>query len=307
MKKAIDAFATWVIGKGYTADPETTVILDHITGWGEDTFKSILWNAIVTKKIGGDCFVEIMRDPDSGTLVNLKVLDPGSIRIVADRKGMLKRYEQKRKTKDGENKKWKPGEILHLCNDRIADEIHGTSVVEACEDVILARNEAITDWKKVLRRNVNPLKIWYLDTDDTAKINAFTTKVENTVKDKENLIVPFLSVPKVEVVSAPLVAPLDWIKYMENFFYQAVGIPKIILGGSEEFTEASSKIAYLTFEQAYSKEQEELEADLWNQLQLRIKFNKPASLKSEMLSSEDKNTGQVGFQPNDTTIGSGKA
>ena len=93
---------------------------------------------------------------------------------------------------------------------------------------------------------------------------------------------------------------------MENFFYQAVGIPKVILGGSEEFTEASSKISYLTYEQIYTREITELESDLWNQLAIRLKFNKPASLKNEMLSSEDKNTGQTSFQPKDTEITGGR-
>ena len=307
LKKAMDALATWVLGKGYDTEPETEVILDNIKGWGEDTFKSVLWNMIVTKKVGGDAFAEIMRDPDTGTLINLKPLDPGIVRIVADRKGRIIRYELRSKTsKDALPEKFEPKEILHLCNDRIADEIHGTSVVEACEEVILARNESIADWKKVLRRNVNPLKIWYTDIDDPTKIATLITKIETTTKDKENIVIPASTVPKVDVITAPLVAPLDWIKYLENFFYQAVGIPKIILGGSEEFTEASSKIAYLTFEQVYAKEQEELEADIWNQLQLRIKFRKPASLMNELLSSDAKNTSQTGFQPNDVQAGNGQ-
>lgn len=308
LKKAIDALAVWVLGKGYDADPETTVILDHITGWGEDTFKAILWNMLVTKKIAGDAFAEIMRDPDTGTLVNIKVLDPGSIRIVANRKGIIKRYEQKTKTKDGATKKFQPVDILHLCNDRIADEIHGTSVVEACETIILIRNEAIDILKKSIRRNIYPLKIVHIDTDDQTKINALITKWENLHKDYEMLFVPFGTVPKIEIVQGTLNINdmIGWIKYLENFFYQAIGIPKIILGGSEEFTEASSKIAYLTFEQVYAREQEELQNDLWNQLQLRLTFRQPASLKNELLQSEQKNTGQVGFQPNDTMAGAGK-
>jgi hypothetical protein len=99
---------------------------------------------------------------------------------------------------------------------------------------------------------------------------------------------------------------LSWISYLENFFYQAVGIPKIILGGSQEFTEASSKVGYLTFEQVYMSEQRKLEQDLWNQIGIFVKFERPISLKDEMAQSEAKNTGQVGFQPNDTVAGSGK-
>jgi hypothetical protein len=37
--------AIWTVGKKIEADPETTVILDHISGWGKDTFRNILKNS----------------------------------------------------------------------------------------------------------------------------------------------------------------------------------------------------------------------------------------------------------------------
>lgn len=304
LKKAIDALATWTVGKGFTAGPEETVILEHITGWGEDTFNSVAWNLFVTKKIAGDSFAEIIRDEKSGELINLKPLDPGSIKIIADDKGIIKRYEQVNKTKLKSNtiQIFKPKEILHLCNDRIANEIHGTSVIEACEAVILARNQAMDDWKVVLHRNVNPLKLIYVDTDDQTKIDALQVKYEKMINLKEVMFVPKDTV-KVEIPPTQLQDSLSTIKYFEDFFYQTVGIPKVILGGSSEFTESSSKISYLTFEQIYTREQQEFIADLWNQLGMRIQLNSPVSLKNEMLSSESKNTGQVGFQPTEIMPG----
>ena len=305
-KTAINAFATWVIGKGWEADSRTKVILERIDGWGEDTFLSIIWNLLVTKKVGGDAFAEIIR-ADDGTLLNLKPLDPGSIRIVVNRQGRIKRYEQRTKTGSGKVsvRKFKPSEILHLCNDRIADEIHGTSITESVEWVILARNDAMSDWRKVLHRNVYPIRIIEVDEDDTTKLNTLKTQWKDAIKKGEVLILP-KGTAEVKDNSPIFQDPQGWIKYLENFFYQALGVPKVILGGSEEFTEASSKIGYLTFEQVYSREVSELIADLWNQLGIRIEINKPASLKNEMLSSEEKNTGQVGFQPNDVIAGVGK-
>jgi hypothetical protein len=306
LKKAIDALATWTLGQGYTADAETTVILDHITGWGEDTFNSVLWNLLVQKKVYGDAFAEIMRDEKTGIIINIKPLDPGTIKVIVNRQGKIKRYEQWNKV-GKENKlfeKFRPEEILHLVNDRIADEIHGVSVIEACEQTILARNEALSDWKTILHRNVVPLKIIYADTDDNGKLTELRDKLNTIVKDKEWIVVPEGSM-KVEIPTVPLQDPIQWIKYLEDFFPQAVGVPKVILGGSSEFTEASSKTAYLTFEQVYVREQTELAADLWNQIQLRVKFNKPVSLKNELLTSEAKNTGQTSFQPNEVGIGQG--
>src|SRR3990167_1957531 len=300
LKKAIDALAIWTSGKGHTTNTaREQVILESLIGWGEDTFESILNNLIVCKKVYGDAFAEIIRDED-GVLINIKVLDPAVIRIVVDKKGLIKRYEQYSKSdKTAKPTKFKPNEILHLCNDRIADEIHGVSSIEACQWVIDARNEAMTNHRKLLRRNL-ALGILYIDTEDTTKRNALMTQYQNAVNNGEVLVLP-KGVAELKDANITIQDPISWIRYLENFFYQALGIPKVILGGSEEFTEASSKIGYLTFEQVYSKEQRELEADLWNQIGIRIVFNKPASIKNELLQSEDKNTGQIGFQPKETT------
>ena len=86
LKKAMDALAIWVLGKGWDADPEITAVLENITGWREDTFNSIMWNMLVTKKINGDAYAEIIRDSESGELINIKPLDPASVRIVCDRR-----------------------------------------------------------------------------------------------------------------------------------------------------------------------------------------------------------------------------
>jgi len=299
LKSAVCALATWIVGKGYeTEDTGTQVILDHVTGWGEDTFNSIMWSMLVQKKIYGDSFAEIIRDPDKKTLINLKPLDPASIKIIADEFGIIKRYEQISKVPIEKGKtlqKFDPEEILHLCNERIADEIHGTSIIEACEWVILAKNEAMEDQKKLMHRNVKPIIFFKLDTDDQAKIDAFIVKMDNCVLKGENIYVPKGNV-EFEILSVPANATLNanpWIQYLDNFFYRAVGVPKVVLGGSEEFTEATSKIALVSFSQTYYREQTELIADLWNQIQLKIKLNQPVSIQNELLTDESKDANSM--------------
>jgi hypothetical protein len=300
LKKAVDALAMWVIGKGYNVFTDRDeVILDSLRGWGEDSFQSIVRNMLVTKKIQGDSFAEIIRDKETGTLINLKPISPERVRIIVGSNGLIKRYEVK--SKSGE---WKPlaqESMLHLCNDRVGDEIRGNSVIEACKWVIDARNEAMQDFRKVLHRNVIPVRIVEVDTDDTTKIAGFKTQYIKAAKDCEVLIIPRGTI-SMTADTIKIENPMVWIQYLENFFYQAVGIPKIILGGSEQFTEASSKVGYLTFEQVYMAEQSELEDDLKHQLGIEIKFNRPVSLKDEMQGSEEKNTGQVGFQPKESGI-----
>lgn len=306
IKKAIDGYATWILGKGFETDTRTQAIVENITGWGEDTFTSILWNALVTKKVGGDCFSEIIRNEETGTWINLKPLNPENMRIVANRKGIAIRYDYYRSTerKGTVYRSFKPNEILHLCNNRVTDEIHGVSDVEAVEWIVEAQEEAMKDYRRILHRN-GVARIIYVDTDDITKRNKLKTEWKDAIEKGDVMILP-KGTAEVKDTSVAIQDPLPWVKYLDNLFYMSIGVPRVILGGSEEFTEASSKIGYLTFEQIYLKEQKELEADLWNQLAIRIKFNKPASLKGELLESETKNTGQVGIQPSETEVGVGR-
>lgn len=297
LKKSIDALASWTTGKGYTTDPETTVILDHIQDNGSQSFIEVLNNLIICKKVYGAAFAEIIRDEKKNLLLNLKVLDPASMRIVTNKKGMIIRYEQTTKA-GGKPKVFKPKDILHLVNEKHADEVKGTSIIDACEWIILARNEALTDWKKVLHRNVVPLRIIEVDSDDTSKLNTLKTQYQEAISKGEVLVIPKGNVSIIE--SAPnLQDPLAWIQYLEQIFYFAVGVPKSVLGGSDTFTESSAKVSFISFEQVYTKEMNELEAALWNQLYLRIRFNRPPSLIESEALNEAKNTGQVGIQPNE--------
>jgi hypothetical protein len=304
LKQAIDALARWTAGKGWEADGRTTILLDRIKGWGEDSFQSIMTNMIKTKKIYGDAFSEIIRD-EEGTLINLKPLNPADIKIVTNKAGMIIRYDQVNRMEGKYNKRFTPDQILHLCNDRIAEEIHGISVIDACETVILARNEALTDYKKILHRNINPLVIYEIDTDQPSAVTAFKNQLGEMKENYEGLVVPKGNVD-ITIPSVPIQNPQQWIQYLENFFYQAVGVPKVILGGSQEYTEASSKVGYLTFEQVYMTEQTELEKDLKLQMGLEVKFNRPTSMKDDMQQNEAANTGQTNFQANDTQAGVGE-
>ncbi len=308
LKSAIDAKAKWTIGRGFTANDRDTVTLENIRGYREDTFNIILKNMIIAKQITGDSYAEIIRDRETGRLLNLKVLNSGAMRIVYNRQGTIEKYQYpkfKVEGKEQEFDEFEPQEILHFVNNRIENEIHGTSIIDSVESIILKRNEALDDYQKVLHRNVYPVKIWYLDTDDPTEIQKFIAKIELTTKDKENIFVPKGQV-EVDVSSiAPnsTLNPMPFITLLSNFFFQAVGIPQIVLGGSQEFTEATAKISYLAFQQSVEDEQREIEAQIWSQLAIRINLIFPASLENELLSDKAKDKTSGATQPNDTTVG----
>jgi len=306
LRSVIDAKATWTVGKGFSADEITTLVLDTIKGFGKDTFNTILENLCRDKEIYGDAFAEIIRDEEDN-LINLKPLDPATISIIVDGAGLVKRYEQNSKIKGKQPKKFTPDKILHFARNRVADEIHGISLIESLEWIILAKNEVQKMFRTVMQRHIKPVMIFHLDTDDATEIAAFKAKNDKAYADGENMYIPKdVVVPEVVAVSPnETLNPMAWLEYLNNQFYQTAGVPQIIIGGSGEFTEASAKIAYLAFEQNIREEQLYAEEQLLAQINVLIELELPASLENELLSDQNKD-GAQNFDPSETTAGQGQ-
>jgi hypothetical protein len=299
-KTAIDAKATWTLGAGFEADEQTLIAISMINGNGKDSFNSILKNMIKCKTISQDSFAEVIRDKD-GVLINLKPLDPSSMIIVQNGRGRIVRYEQRSKHSKA-NKRFSPEQVFHLSHERMADEVHGTRIIPSLEPLILMRNEAMNDWKKVLHRNVQPLWIFHLDTDDASQIASFKAKMDNARRDGENMYIPKGAVVP-ELVSTATNAslnPLAWINQLNDYFFQAVMVPQIIIGNAKEFTDASGKIVYLSYEQSVKAEQLYIEEQVLAQLNLEIQLTFPASLQNELISSRESDPNLQASQPNDT-------
>jgi len=299
LKIAVDTKANWVLGNGYEADNNTQLVLDRIRGNGKQTFNSILESMERTCYIGEDAYAEIITNED-GLVLNLKPLDPSTIKIVFNSKGRVLRYEQINMVTP--NKNFRPDQIFVLTHNRIADEVHGTSIIPAVEWVILARNEAMSDWRRVLHRNIDPLWVFHLDTDDTTKIAEFKTKMDSARGKGESMYIPKGAVVP-ELISTATnasLSPLAWIEQLNDYFYQAVGVPQIIVGNAKSFTDASGKIVYLAFEQRVRGRQKYVEEQILTQLNMQIELIFPASLENEALSDRPQEEPiQQPIEPND--------
>lgn len=314
LKAAIDTKVTWTIGAGIEGTEETIMLLDTIRGNGKDSFNNILKNQHRVSIIDGDSYAEIIRDND-GILANLKPLDPSKIKSIWSANGRIKRYEQEHSKKflwifKRRNTKFKPNEIFHLTKDRVGDEVHGTSVIDAVKWIIDARNEAMSDYKRVMHRNIDPLWIYHMDTDDVDEITEFKRKNDLARGKGENMYVPKgVVVPElVSVAANATLNPLAWIDRLNDYFWQQVNVPQIITGNAKEFTDASGKIVYLAHEQNTKAEQLYLEEQVLLQLNVEINLIFPASLQSDAVSDTPTETDTVEEEPiedaaqaNDTT------
>ena len=300
--------AIWNVGKGYQCDSATQVILDSIKGWGKDTFDDILFNMELIRRIAGDSYAEIIRD-NEGNLLNLKPLDPSSIRIVVDKKGIILRYEQFNKLSPSDPViKFEPDEIFHLSNKRLADQIHGISDIDALESVIKADMENFTDMQKIMHRQRGMI-MFKLGTDDPVRIAEFVDKMDKATNKGENIYIPddqnTVSFEAVPInVSAVI---MQWRDDLRNKFYRALGLPLIIFGSAGS-TESGGKIEYLAHEQVFEHDQHFLEQQLWNQLKINIDLNPPTSLLDNLQTDQGKDGAnqQMGMQQSDMIAGRGR-
>jgi len=300
LRVVIDAKSTWTIGKGFKSDEQTEMLLGTIKGNGKDSFNTILENMVRTMHIAGDSFAEVILDDDR-QLINLKPIDPSTMTIVVDKKGRIKRYEQKTKLT---NQNFKPHEIFHLQRNRTANDMHGTSMVETLEWIILAKNEVQSIMKTIMQRHVKPVMIFHLDTDDATEISAFKTKMDQAYADGENIYVPKdVIVPELLAVAPnATLTPITWLEYLDKQFYKTAGVPMIIVGGSSEFVEKATSIVYLAYQQNVEEDQLYIEEQVLNQLNLVIELEFPVSLENELLSDEKKD-GDEEMQPNEAGVG----
>ena len=309
LKSAILMKAVWTCGKGFTCDARTKAILDHLSGNGKQTFLDILFNMIVTKQIGRDAFAEIIRDEEDKFIYNLKILDPSSIRIIYGRDGLIKRYEQRSANPgSGAFTKFQPEDIFHLSNNTIAGQIHGISVPESVEKIILADDENFQVMQRLTRFQAVPFIIFKLKTDDVTKINNFKEKLKRARSAGEDFCIPddenLLSFEVVQVNPSSLL--MEWRNSINNQFYQAVGMP-LILFGSAGSTESGGKIEYLGHETIFEHDQLELEQQIEAQLGLRINLNSPTSLLENLQTDETKdNQNALTMQPSDVQAGAGR-
>jgi len=294
INSAANTLSTWSVSRGHiTENKNMELSLKGMDGMGKDSFETIMWNHLVMKFVVGDAFAEIKRG-DGGQLINLIPISPERVRVVFAESGRIKRYDS------WNGNKWKPIKIqnmLHSQNKRLGDQIHGTSQIDAVKWIIDARNEALIT-NRMLEKRGRALGIVYYKTNSEGKIAYANSQIEKAVKEGQMVGLPEDTAKIEDFPMKPLSERMDWIRYLEAFFYQVFGVPRSI-ATSDGTSEVGGINGHLIFEPIYAKEQLELESDLWNQVGVKIKFNRPPSLAPQTQENAEKNTGQTEIQPNE--------
>jgi len=311
LKNSILLRATWTWGRGWTADPETEVILDHFNGWGKDTAMEIFENLDIQAMICGNGYGEIIwDDADKRNFpINVKPLDPSAIRHVVDKKGILIRYEQIAKLGDKEPlRKFDPRDILHFAQDRIADNITGLSLLQVLTKNIIAQKEIDDDIQKVMHRESKPVILIKLKTDNPTKIAGFKLRVQEAMRmSTDNLLFlpddEDLMTWEVLKINSPSPILIEWKNSLRKDFYSTIGSPEL-LSDSSGATESGGKVGILSNQQVVEFRQRKKEAQIWNQLRLRINLIAPESIAPALQqdANKDGQAQQLNFQPGEVGI-----
>jgi len=304
INKSIHSYVTFIVGQGFTADSaRDKVILDHIKGAGEETFNSIMWNAKVMSKINGCSYVEIIRDPKSKILINLKALSPRNMRTIYNKEGRIIRHEQTSNFPGGKIQTFLPNQMFYIINDKVGDSISGYAVPQHVKETIDSWQEVLRDLRRV--SHLSTIRILYVDEQDKTRLDEVKRDYAEAIKSGTVLIIPCkkgeaefqdLQLPPVE-------AFLAQIRYYENKYYKAVGFPKSLTGDAEGIPESGGKMARVNFEPTYLREVIDFENDIWNQLGIKGKFGRQPSITQGVSDTSDKNINQTqATQPSDTQI-----
>jgi len=145
----------------------------------------------------------------------------------------------------------------------------------------------MADRRRVMHRNVAPMIIFHLDTDDTTEIAKFKKTQDAAYGKNELMYVPKGAiVPEIINTANAIVDATTWIETLNDYFYETVGVPKIVIGNSKNFTDASSKMVYLTWEQRVKTGQRYVDGQVLGQLNMVIALVKPALLENEILAAK---------------------
>ena len=283
VKSVINKLGMWTVGKGYKGNEE---ILGKIKGWGKDTFNKIIDNLIRIKHINGDSYAEIIRDK-SGKLINLKPLNPGEMIHVVNSQGMLKEYKQT--LTDGTEKTYELDKIFHMSLNRTADEIHGTSDIEALITFLDKIKQLDEDMSVMFHRFVVPLVIWKLNTDDTTAMSSFKANSKVARNGGDDMVIPETAVSW-DLLEAGKngIDPMNWRNKWTEEVIKGGGVPALIMSIEAGTTEASAKMVYLAFQQVIEKEIRDTKDDIKLQLGLDVDFDFPARIEENLGEDEGK-------------------
>jgi len=291
VKAVINKLGMWSVGKGYQAKKGVSDTLDKVRGSGKDTFDEVINNVVRGRHLDGDSYAEIIGGKGQ-SLLNLKPLNPGTMKVYYTDAGMIAYYAQV--NLDGSEEIFDKEEIFHLSLNRIADETHGEGDIATLMNYLDKIKQIDEDMSVMFHRFIVPMVIWRINTDKASEVARFNTDQKNAFDKGQNLVIPNKAAEwDLMEPGKNGVDPLQWRQTWVEEVTKGGGVPALIMAIEAGTTEASSKMVYLAWQQVIEAEQMYLEKQIKQQLGLEVKFEFPASI-AENLDDDQRKDGDLG-------------
>ena len=181
--------------------------------------------------------------------------------------------------------------------------MYGRGEIDAVRKTVEFRNEVLTDARTLLHRNIIPVRIIEVESDDTTKINKLRKDWRTAVEKGDVIIIPKGTVVVTEggLSQNQTLNPLPYLDSLNKNFYQAQGGTDILVGASLDITDGASKIKLLGMEATAKRLALELEEQILAQLNLEVKFPFLVTIQQDAISdtSQEEEPIREAVEPND--------
>ena len=165
------------------------------------------------------------------------------------------------------------------------------------------------DMKTVFHRYVMPFLIFKAKTDKDAELAKLSLSLTTALNEGKGMVIPenALDTADFKIPQFSTLNPMDWRKEWKSEAVKDLGMPELHMGNAGETNEASSKMVAFTFEQPVADEQEELEQQIFQQLNIKGKLVPPLSIDDSVSEDEEKDGDATkNTEKSDTGTGSTK-
>jgi len=232
---AIDLTVDFAVSPGLYVTSENDKVIKSCNSLMERLNFDILLRQIVKYMlVYGECFVEIVKNEDSGegVISNLKILHPKTMRVVRDETGEIEGYLQILGT-GKEPIKFTPEEIVHFIYNKIGDRAYGTSIMEPLLPVLAMKLAAERDAAFILSRKANAPYHVKLGTPDyppsDSDIAGFASELA-VLKAKNEWVTSYLA--DISIISTKDKS-MDFTPFFQHYDNQVVyelRVPYVLLG-----------------------------------------------------------------------------
>ncbi|RLG70883.1 MAG: hypothetical protein DRO11_05495 [Methanobacteriota archaeon] len=298
--RGINTTADHVLQSGYRIIGDDEEAQKKVREWAEYIeLHKILYDVVRHEMIWGDCFMEVVDDPDGEWgIAELKLLHPHTMRVYVSETGDVIGYVQtpdskrwrdptdlspRRYTTGRTQRKWKEEvkrankdaivfdywEIVQLKWNSMPNSYYGTSTIEPMKNTLTTYVGMMQDMSAIIRRYASPMVVWRIGTPEIPASGAMMRDFERAMRGRnvgDDPVVP--GIVDHEVLGAGQKAmDLDpYIQALRNDLFAGIAVPEVVLGGNAKGSSGGDEIKL----EAFSRKIGEIQSQLSDAIRRRI-------------------------------------